>query len=166
MRRSTLAAGLAVAVLFGALALAQAAFDLKELVAYRLTPEGFGRFDQATRLMAASARHDPAFPKDPLFNREIDLSGDAPLMAAALQARLEKEPIFTSALRAAGMEAREYTKFALTLLAARLAHGFVEAGVLARVPADVPTSNVKFVDEHQPEIARLLEELRVLGAQP
>lgn len=133
--------------------------DSQELAEYRLTRPVFQRFQRATRLMLTATRADPRFAKAPLFTKEIAVSGDAPAMAAVLQQRLEREPALAGALFAADLDAREYTKFALALFAARLAHGFIESGVLRRVPPGPPADNVAFVEAHRTEVLALLKEM-------
>ena len=123
--------------------------------------EIFEQFVQASRLIAEITRHDTAFTYAPLFTKEVALSGDAPAMAAGLVARLENHTGLTTALQTAKLTSREYTKFAIALLAAHMAHGFVKAGVLQRVPAGAPTHNVDFVNAHEPEVTAVLAELGV-----
>ena len=82
-------------------------------------------------------------------------------MAIALEARLRNEPTLAEALRMANLTPHEYTKFALALVAARLAHGFVKAGVLRSVPPGVHADNVMFVDANQADIAAVMKELGV-----
>lgn len=154
------------ALILGVLAQAAAApvqppIAADELAAYRLTAATLERFQQASRLIAAVTRDDPRFASAPLFTEEIAVSGDAAEMAGALDARLRSEPGLAHALETARMTSREYTRFALALIAARLAHGFVKAGVLRRVPAGVAADNVAFVDARQMEIAAILRELGI-----
>lgn len=139
----------------------QTALDVKELAEYRLTTPVFTQFNEASRIMAVAMRNDSALASNPLFTRSILVLGDAPTVAAALEARLQNHPLLADALRTAQITPREYTKFALALFAARLAHGFVSAGVLRRVPAGVAAANVQFVDAHQPEIAAVLKDLGI-----
>jgi hypothetical protein len=140
----------------------QVPLDVAELAQYRLTAAVFSQFEAASRSIAAAARTDPVFTKDPLFTREIMLSDDVAAAAAALEARLQGHPALAAALRAAKVSAREYTKFALTVLAAHVAHGFVKAGVLRRVPAGAAAANVAFVQAHEREIAAILADLGIL----
>ena len=135
---------------------------VKELAEYRLTAEVFKHFEHASRLIAAARQKDAALADEPLLTREVSVTGDAVAMAGELEARLLKQPKFGDALFAADISAREYTKFALALIAARLAHGFVKAGVLQRIPAGVATDNVKFVEMHDAEIKAVLQKLGVV----
>jgi hypothetical protein len=148
-------------LLIGALA-AQEPFALQELAGYRLTPAVFERFEDASRRIGAATREDPQFADAPLFTREVAVSGDAPAMAAQLDARLRSHPVLVDAIRRASLTTREYTKFALALVAARLAHGFVAAGVIRRVPPGVAADNVSFVDAHQEQVKAVLAEIGVV----
>ena len=89
------------------------------------------------------------------------LTGDVLPMAIALEARLRGDAALADALRAANLSSQEYTKFTLALVAARLAHGFVKAGVIRAVPPGVHADNVAFVDAHEADIDAVLRELGV-----
>src|SRR5262245_52222993 len=121
--------GLCLAVLAASPA-AQQPFDQQELAAYRLADPVYNRFAHATRLIVAASRKEPRLEEAPLFTKQVMVSGDVLEGAASLQTRLEQEPAFRAALFAADIDAREYTMFALALFAARLAHGFVKAGLI------------------------------------
>jgi hypothetical protein len=82
-------------------------------------------------------------------------------MASALSARLEHHAGLAAALEASRLTPREYSKFAITLVAAHLAHGFLKAGVLQRVPPGAPTINVEFVGMHETEVKDVLAELGI-----
>jgi hypothetical protein len=140
---------------------AQQPFDQHELAAYRLADPVYRRFVHATRLIVAASRKDPRLEQAPLFTKQVMVSGDVLEGAASLHARLEQEPAFRTALFAAEIDAREYTMFALTLFAARLAHGFVKAGLIHVMPDSVAGGNVAFVEANQQEIVALFQELGV-----
>ena len=139
----------------------QAPIDVYDLADYRLTPEVFEQFVQASGLIAEITRHDAAFTYAPLFTKDVALSGDAPAMAAGLVARLENHTGLADALQKARLTPREYAKFAIALLAAQLAHGFLKAGVLKRVPEGAPAINVDFVSTHEAEVTAVLGDLGV-----
>jgi hypothetical protein len=139
---------------------AQGTFDVKELAAYRLTAARLAPFEEASRLIADVIESDPGLTNAPLFTKEITLSGDAPVMAAELHARLTAHPALAQALRTAKISAREYATFALALIAARLAHGFADAGIL-RVPPGVAADNVAFVSAHHDRVVAVLKRLGV-----
>ena len=153
--------GLCVGLLTQTLSAGQPAISARELAGYRLTAPVLTQFEEASRLIADATRHDPAFAQSPLFTEEISVSGDAPAMAAALESRLRNHPALSQALRTAHITSREYTRFALALVAARLAHGFVTSGVLRTVPAGVAADNVAFVEAHHAEIAAILKTLGI-----
>jgi hypothetical protein len=104
---------------------------------------------------------DPAFVRDPLFTREVVVSGDAPAAAKTLESRLRTHPDLARSLSVAKLSAREYTRFAIALFAARLAHGFVKAGVLRGVPDGAAAANVAFVQSHEDAIASLFADLGI-----
>jgi len=137
----------------------QPAFDAGDLAKYRLSLPVFTRFVHATRLLAARMREDPRYERDPLFSRDVSVAGDAAEMATALRNRLDSDPRLSAALFAADISAHEYATFALALVAARLAYGFVEAGVLRRVPAGVAADNVSFVRVHLADVRTALTQL-------
>jgi len=152
---------LIVALLGGlAPAVAQAPPGSRELAAYRLTEPVFRQFQDASRRIGEVSATEARFRYAPLLTREIVQSEDASSAAAQLMARLDHEPAFVEALRASGLTTREYTMFALALVGARLAHGFVESGALRAVPGGVPADNVAFVGAHLQEV---LDVLRALG---
>jgi hypothetical protein len=90
-------------------------------------------------------QRDPRYEHDPLFSKDVAVAGDAVEMATALRSRLDSDAALAGALFAAEISAHEYTTFALALLGARLAYGFVDAGVLRRVPSGVAAENIDFV---------------------
>jgi hypothetical protein len=140
---------------------AQAPFGVTEIADYRLQADVFAQFDRASHLIALATEADPRFDREPLFTNEVLLSGDVLPMAVALEARLSSEPALAEALRTANLSAHDYTKFALALVAARLAHGFVKSGVIRAVPPGVHADNVAFVDAHQADVEAVLRELGV-----
>jgi hypothetical protein len=140
---------------------AQAEFGVNELAEYRLEAEVFTRFTEASRLIAVVTRADLRYARAPLFTREIMVSGDVLPMATALEARLRNEPALAEALRTANLTSHDYTKFALVLVASRLAQGFVKAGILRSVPPGVHADNVMFVDAHPAEVEAVMREMGV-----
>jgi hypothetical protein len=139
----------------------QFTFTVEELAQYRLSLVVFRQFERASELIAAATRDEARLAARPLFTREVLLDGDAPVVAAELASRLAGEPRFAAALTDAGIAAPEYSRFALALFAARLAHGFVRSGAMRRVPPGVATDNVAFVDAHEAEVSAVLKVLGV-----
>jgi len=150
-----------VTLLLTAVVRAQAPIDVYELADYRLTTEVFERFVQASSRVAEVTRDDASFRYAPLFTKDLALSGDAVAEAAGLVARLEHHPALAASLEGAKITPREYTKFAITLIAAHLAHGFITSGVLPRVPAGAPTINVEFVKAHEADVTAVLTSLGI-----
>jgi len=140
---------------------AQADFGVTEISDYRLDAAVFTKFEKASRLIGAATRTDARFEREPLFTKDILLSGDVLPMAVALEARLRNEPAFATAFFAADLAPREYTKFVIALVAARFAYGFVKSGVLRSVPAGVHADNVMFVDAHLADIDTVMKALGI-----
>ena len=158
--------GIAVMVLVTTIGLAstadaQAPIDVYDLADYRLTAPVFEQFVQASGRIAEVTRSDVAFNFAPLFTKDVALDGDVVTMATALTARLENHTGLAAALESAKLTPREYSKFAIALIAAHLAHGFIKAGVLQRVPEGAPTNNVEFVKTHEAEVTATLEALGI-----
>jgi hypothetical protein len=143
----------------------QADFTVKELADYRLTVPVFRKFEQASGLIATATHADAKLAENPLFTREVSVLGDAPVVAAELEARLQRDASLAGALRASNISAREYAKFALALFGARLAHGFMKSGALRVIPAGVATENVAFVEAHEAKVAVVLQLLGVEAPQ-
>ena len=140
---------------------AQSPIDVYELADYRLTTDVFERFVLANGRIVDIIDHDASFTDAPLFTKDLALSGDAVAEAAGLIARLANHAGLAAALEAAKITPREYAKFAITLIAARLAYGFLNAGVLPRVPSGAPTLNVEFVKTHESDVAAALAHLGI-----
>ena len=144
-----------------ALVAQQAPFEAYDLADYRLTPPVFEQFVQASGRIADITEHDPAFRYAPLFTKDVALSGDAVAEVAGLVARLEHHPALAASLDGAKITPREYAKFVITLIAARLAYGFLASGVLPRVPVGAPTINVEFVKTHEEAVTAVLASLGI-----
>jgi hypothetical protein len=140
---------------------AQSPIDVYELADYRLTTDVFERFVLANGRIVDIIDHDASFTDAPLFTKDLALSGDAVAEAAGLIARLANHAGLAAALEAAKITPREYAKFAITLIAARLAYGFLNAGVLSRVPSGAPTLNVEFVKTHESDVTAALAHLGI-----
>jgi hypothetical protein len=135
--------------------------DRRELAAYRLTTADFEQFRNASARIAIVIADDASFRAQPLFSEEITQSGDVIEVSAMLEARLRGHAGLSEALTAAKMSARDYTKCALTLVAARLALGFLDSGVLKAVPPGAAADNVAFVRAHRTAVDETLNELAI-----
>jgi hypothetical protein len=140
---------------------AQAPIDIYDLADYRLTAQVFEQFVQASARVGEITRKDAAFTFAPLFTKDVALEGDAVAVASGLSARLENHAGLAAALQEAKLTPREYAKFAIALIAAHLANGFLKAGVLQRVPEGAPTNNVDFVKAHEADVDAVLAELGI-----
>jgi hypothetical protein len=139
----------------------QGTLDRRELAAYRLTTSVFERFRDGSQRIAIVVAGDASFRAAPLFSQEIVQGGDVVEESATLEGRLRDHPGLSHALSVARISARDYTKFALTLVAARLALGFLESGVLKTVPAGAATENVAFVRARRADVDDLFTELGI-----
>jgi hypothetical protein len=139
----------------------QGNLDRRELATYRLTASFFERFRNASQGIASVIAGDASFRAEPLFSQKIVLGGDVTEVSGVLEGRLRDHPGLSDALRAAAISPRDYTKFALTLVAARLAVGFLDSGVLKTVPPGAATDNVAFVRAHLAEVDHLFAELGI-----
>lgn len=135
--------------------------DRRELAAYRLTTADFEQFRNASARIAMVIADDASFRAQPLFSEEITQSDDVTEASATLEARLRSHSGLSEALTAAKMSARDYTKCALTLVAARLALGFLDSGVLKTVPPGAAADNVAFVRAHRTAVDETLKELAI-----
>ena len=135
--------------------------DRRELAAYRLTAADFEQFRNASARIALVIADDASFRAQPLFSEEITQSGDVTEVSATLEARLRSHTGLSEALTAAKMSARDYAKCALTLIAARLALGFLDAGVLPTVPPGAAADNVAFVRAHRTAVDEMLKALAI-----
>lgn len=140
---------------------AQTALDVRELADYRLTADAFKRFAEASRRIADLTLTDASLAAAPLFTEEVTRSDDAAAAARVLVSRLERHAGLAAALESANITPREYAKFAIALVAARLAHGFLQSGVLKRVPDGAPASNVEFVRQHESGVLAILALLGI-----
>jgi hypothetical protein len=135
--------------------------DRGELAAYRLTTAAFEQFLDASKRIAIVVGRDESFRAEPLFSQEVAQGGDVIEASAMLEARLHDHAGLAEALAAAKISPRDYTKCALTLVAARLALGFLESGVLKTVPPGAAAENVAFVRTHRQAVDELLGELGI-----
>ena len=147
---------LASVVAVGATQPAHAPLTARDLAEYRLTTPVFERFVHASRGVAEATARDARLAADPPFSREVTVLGDVAEVAPALEMRLSLEPALATALADAKMSARDYTTFALALVGARLAHGFVKSGAMRFVPPGIATDNVAFIAAHEADVAAVL----------
>jgi hypothetical protein len=82
-----------------------------------------------------------------------------------MEARIKANPRFQAALTKAGLTAREFSKYVIASLMAGMVAGFQKSGMLKELPSElkaVNPENVKFVLEHEKELAAMQEEMEKL----
>ena len=82
-----------------------------------------------------------------------------------MEAAIKAHPQFTAALAKAGLTPREYSKYFLASLMAGMVAGFQKSGLLKELPKDlkeVNPENVKFMVEHEAELAAMQKEMAAL----
>ena len=152
---------LAAALLLSAQQADRGTIDRRELAAYRFTTADFEQCRDASTRIAIVIADDASFRAQPLFSEEITQRCYVTEASATLEARLRSHTGLSEALAAAKMSARNYTKCALTLIAARLALGFLDSGVLKSVPPGAAADNVAFVRAHRTAVDEMLKELAI-----
>jgi hypothetical protein len=159
--------------------------DMAELAAYRLNVATLQKVIVATRTFEQALENDPKYAPYIAAQKELKAfeEKDNPTPAdqqriVALERQLERMPDALSgggdasslaemerkigamphmddAFAKAGISAREYAKFNLTILQAGFLAGMKKAGQLRQLPPGVSMENVQFVVDHEKEIAGL-----------
>jgi hypothetical protein len=86
-----------------------------------------------------------------------DMDGDPSVDEIA--AEISNIPAASSALRSAGLSAREYVIMALALFEAQAFASFKQQGITASIPAEANHANIKFVQDHAAVLKRMSEKL-------
>jgi hypothetical protein len=82
-----------------------------------------------------------------------------------MEAAIKANPRFMGALSKAGLTARDYSKYMVASLMAGMVAGFQKSGVLKDLPKElkeVNPENVKFMLEHEAELAAIRKEMESL----
>ena len=82
-----------------------------------------------------------------------------------MEAAIKANPRLTAAMSKAGLTARDYSKYILASLMAGMVAGFQKSGVLKELPKElkeVNPANVKFILEHEAELAAMQKEMEEL----
>ena len=83
-----------------------------------------------------------------------------------MAAAIEREPLAAKALAGAGISAREYVTFVLASFQAGMVAGMMKQGLIKEIPkelaATVNMDNVKFLQEHETEMAAFAKALEGL----
>ena len=83
-----------------------------------------------------------------------------------MERAIKANPQFMTALNKAGLTPRDYSKFMLASIMAGMVAGFQKSGVIKELPPDlkeVHPDNVKFMVEHEAELAAMQKEMESLS---
>lgn len=83
-----------------------------------------------------------------------------------MERAIKANPQFMTALNKAGLTPRDYSKFMLASMMAAMVAGFQKSGVIKELPPDlkeVHPDNVKFMVEHEAELAAMQKEMESLS---
>jgi len=78
-------------------------------------------------------------------------------------AAIESQPRLAAAIRSAGLTPREFAKIQLSLFQAMFAYGFLKAGTIKELPAEVSKENVDFVRENEQELMAMAKQWQAVG---
>lgn len=154
------------------------AADSKELASYRLTMETTKKVFGLMRATAQETANDPKVMALRKTKAEIEVlskkyeltdektSGGLNLANAQtlnqMEAAIKSHPQMMGALGKAGLTPREYSKYFLASLMAGMVAGFQKSGMLKELPKElkeVNPENVKFMVEHEAELAAMQKEM-------
>ena len=82
-----------------------------------------------------------------------------------METAIKANPRFMAALSGAGLTARDYSKYILASLMAGMVAGFQKSGMLKDLPRElkeVNPENVKFMFDHEEELAAMRKEMEAL----
>lgn len=141
--------------------------DLAEVSNYRLTMEKMDRYYQAQRNIALKVKGMSQAERD-----AMNVGNDANASPGTMTEKMEQNPVLSSALREAGISAREFATLTMAMMQSAMA-----AGVLQMRPNDNQDSlaremkanmdNIRFLRENEAELTRkqtaFEAEMRQLG---
>jgi len=107
--------------------------------------------------LAAQAHIAAAVKADATLDPAMNASREDGLQFAA---RLEATPALRDAIAKAGLSTRDYALTNEALVAAMMAQGAIEAGMLKEVPAGLNPQNVEFVKAHKAELESKMQALQ------
>lgn len=90
-----------------------------------------------------------------LENDNNPLGMDDAKTISDMAAKIQKTPVVASALRREGLTPREYSTFMLAMIQAGFAAGLQKSGLLKETPEGTNPANIKFVLDHEQELAKL-----------
>ena len=173
---------------------AQVDADAKEIASYRLTMESIRKLDVAMRAAFAEMEKDPKYQALRKVEEEIEAiekkedateADDARLEAlreqkekmeaetdlgdaktlSEMEAQVRKVPAMARALASAGLSPREYSKIMLAMVPAAMAAGMKKSGLLKTLPKEVNAENVKFIEDHEAELAAMQKRWQAMGGK-
>lgn len=89
------------------------------------------------------------------LERALDGDDDGGGSLTEMARGIERNPPLASAVRSAGLKPREFAVLQLALFQAMFAHGLQKSGHLKELPKEVSPENVRFVAQHEAELAKL-----------
>jgi hypothetical protein len=99
-----------------------------------------------------------------VLGKEIErtLEGGNPQTIAGMEAHVRAQPAAMKKLASEKLAPREFATCYLALFQATIVHGFLERGKIdmAKLPAGINPENIKFVQEHEKELAALQGDLQ------
>jgi hypothetical protein len=99
--------------------------------------------------------------KEALENDDDDSSNSGGSIAD-MEAAVRKQPALLNALQSQGISAREYATFMMAYIQAAMTYGMQKQGYLKEIPAGVNVENVKFMSEHEAELAIIQKQFEAL----
>lgn len=117
--------------------------DIAEVASYRMTIEAARKVDAATRAMQKAFVE--AGDEDP----EIFAEGAS---LDELEANLNDNEIAATALRSAGISAREYLRFIACWAQTSMLVSFLHEGTIAELPEEILPENVSFLEDNADEL--------------
>ena len=123
---------------------AQAAPATDAAADFELTMDKVDAFFAAAKNLAAVEQADAS----------LDSAMNASETAAQFAARLEASPKMRAAIEAADMSVEDYALTNESLVAALMAVGAKEAGMLDEIPAEIPTQHIEFVKANKAELEK------------
>lgn len=98
--------------------------------------------------------------KEALEDEEGDIgSGNS---IAEMEASVRKEPALMKGLQSQGIAPREYATFMMAYIQAAMVYGMQKQGHLKEAPAGVNMENIKFMAEHEKELAEIQKQFEAL----
>lgn len=81
---------------------------------------------------------------------------------AEMEAAVRKQPALMKALQAQGISPREYSTFMMAYIQAAMTYGMQKQGYLKEIPEGVNVANVKFMTDHEKELAEIQKQFEAL----